>query len=77
MSSSASTTKPWMRPHESAGYERLRRLLHVWSLTVTATSRPGYYEELAVIQNRYRIDSPDQRSRSGLGGASGGHQTRP
>ena len=32
---------------EPAGYERLRNLLHVWSLTVIATNRPGYYEELA------------------------------
>ncbi len=33
--------------HDPAGYEQLRRLLHVWSLTVVAASQPGYYEELA------------------------------
>jgi hypothetical protein len=33
--------------HDQAGYHRLRRLLHVWSLTVVATGQPGYYTELA------------------------------
>jgi Family of unknown function (DUF6247) len=33
--------------HEPAGYQQLRRLLHVWSLTAVATGQPGYYEELA------------------------------
>src|SRR5713226_6474565 len=33
--------------HDPAGYEQLRRLLHLWSLTVVAASQPGYYEELA------------------------------
>jgi hypothetical protein len=33
--------------HDPAGYQQLRRLLHVWSLTAIATSQPGYYEELA------------------------------
>ena len=37
--------------HEPAGYERLRNLLHVWSLTVIATNRPGYYEELAAVRD--------------------------
>jgi hypothetical protein len=37
--------------HDPAGYERLRNLLHVWGLTVVATSRPGYYEELAAIRD--------------------------
>jgi hypothetical protein len=36
---------------EPAGYERLRNLLHVWSLTVIATNRPGYYEELAAVRD--------------------------
>jgi hypothetical protein len=33
--------------HDPAGYQRLRRLLHVWSLTAIAAGQPGYYEELA------------------------------
>lgn len=35
--------------HDPAGYERLRRMLHVWSLIVVAASQPGYYEELAAV----------------------------
>lgn len=33
--------------HDPAGYQQLRRLLHVWSLATIATAQPGYYEELA------------------------------
>jgi Family of unknown function (DUF6247) len=33
--------------HDPAGYQQLRRLLHVWSLTAIAAAQPGYYEELA------------------------------
>lgn len=33
--------------HDPAGYRRLPQLLDVWRLTVIATSRSGYYEELA------------------------------
>jgi hypothetical protein len=33
--------------YDPAGYQHLRRLLHVWSLITVATSQPGYYEELA------------------------------
>jgi hypothetical protein len=29
----------------------MQRLLHAWGLTVIATSRPGYYEELAAVQD--------------------------
>jgi Family of unknown function (DUF6247) len=36
--------------HDPAGYQQLRRLLHVWSLTAIATGQPGYYEELAAAQ---------------------------
>jgi hypothetical protein len=36
--------------HDPAGYDQLRRLLHVWSLAVIAASDPGYYEELAAIR---------------------------
>jgi hypothetical protein len=37
--------------HDPAGYGHLRQLLRVWSLTALATSQPGYYEELAAVQN--------------------------
>lgn len=36
--------------HDPAGYQQLRRLLHVWSLTVIAAGQPGYYEELAAAR---------------------------
>jgi Family of unknown function (DUF6247) len=36
--------------HDPAGYRHLQRLLHAWRLTVIATSRPGYYEELTAVQ---------------------------
>jgi hypothetical protein len=36
--------------HDPAGYQQLRRLLHVWSLTAIAAGQPGYYEELATAQ---------------------------
>jgi Family of unknown function (DUF6247) len=36
--------------HDPAGYQRLRRLLHVWSLTAVAAGQPGYYEELAAAR---------------------------
>jgi hypothetical protein len=29
----------------------LQRLLHAWRLTVIATSRAGYYEELDAVRN--------------------------
>lgn len=37
--------------HDPAGYRQLRRLLHAWRLTAIATSRAGYYEELAAVRN--------------------------
>jgi hypothetical protein len=37
--------------HDPAGYRRLQRLLHVWGLTVIATSRVGYYDELEAVQS--------------------------
>jgi hypothetical protein len=37
--------------HDPAGYRHLQRLLHVWRLTAIATSRPGYYEEVAAVRN--------------------------
>ena len=36
--------------HDPAGYQRLRRLLHVWSLTAVATGQSGYYEEIAAAR---------------------------
>ena len=37
--------------HDPAGYRRLQQLLHAWRLTVIATSRVGYYEEIKAVQN--------------------------
>jgi hypothetical protein len=37
--------------HDLASYRRLQRLLHVWRLTVIASGRPGYYEELDAVRN--------------------------
>ena len=36
--------------HDPAGYQQLRRLLHVWSLTAVAAREPGYYEELTAAR---------------------------
>jgi hypothetical protein len=36
--------------HDPAGYQQLRRLLHVWSLTAIAADQPGHYEELAAVR---------------------------
>jgi Family of unknown function (DUF6247) len=36
--------------HDPAGYRRLQQLLHAWRLTVIATGRPGYYEELTAVR---------------------------
>ena len=36
--------------HDPVGYQRLRLLLHVWSLTAVAAGRPGYYEEFAAVR---------------------------
>ena len=36
--------------HDPAGYEQLRRLLHLWSLAVVATNEPGYYDEIAAVR---------------------------
>ena len=37
--------------HDPAGYRRLQRLLRAWRLTVIATSRSGYYEELEAVRS--------------------------
>jgi hypothetical protein len=36
--------------HDPAGYEQLRRLLHVWSLAVVATNQPDYYDHIAAVR---------------------------
>jgi hypothetical protein len=36
--------------HDPVGYQQLRRLLHVWSLTAVAARQPGYYEELTAAR---------------------------
>lgn len=36
---------------DPAGYDELRRLLHVWSLTVVAANQPGYYEEIDSVRD--------------------------
>jgi hypothetical protein len=35
----------------AVGYRRLQRLLHTWRLTVIATSRAGYCEELEAVRS--------------------------
>jgi hypothetical protein len=37
--------------HDPAGYRQLQRLLHVWRLTVIATSWAGYCEELGAARS--------------------------
>jgi hypothetical protein len=44
--------------HDPAGYEKLRRLLHVWTLTLVATRQAGYYEELAAVQAGRAVTVP-------------------
>jgi Family of unknown function (DUF6247) len=56
--------------HDPAGYQSLRRLLHVWSLTVIAAGQPGYYEELAAAPRRNSHDSAGYRRDPGLGRTS-------
>ena len=52
--------------HDPAGYQHLRRLLNVWSLTAVAASQPGYYEELAAARAGNGHDSTGHRRDSGL-----------
>ena len=37
--------------HDPAGYDQLRRTLHIWSLATVAVNRDGYQEELAAVRN--------------------------
>lgn len=48
--------------HDPAGYRRLRQLLHVWRLTVIATSRAGYYEELEAMRRGTARTTPAEEA---------------
>jgi len=53
--------------HDRAGYQQLRRLLRVWSLTAIAAGQPGYYEELeAVCDGTATTDRAGHRRDTGL-----------
>ena len=56
--------------HDPAGYEQLRRMLHVWSLTVVAVSQPGYYGELAAVRDGTAPTVPVTEAIPRLGRAS-------
>ena len=45
-----------------AGYRRLQHLLHAWRLTVIATSRAGYYEELDAVRNGTAHTTPAEEA---------------
>lgn len=44
--------------HDPAGYEQLRRTLHVWSLAAVAVNRPGYREELTAVRDGTAVTTP-------------------
>jgi hypothetical protein len=48
--------------HDPAGYRRLRQLLHAWRLTVIATSRAGYYEELDAVRSGTAQTTPAEEA---------------
>ena len=48
--------------HDPAGYRRLQQLLHVWRLTVIATSQDGYYEELEAVRNGTARTTPAEEA---------------
>jgi hypothetical protein len=48
--------------HDPAGYRRLRRLLHAWRLTVIATNRAGYYQELEAVRNGTAHTTPAEEA---------------
>jgi hypothetical protein len=48
--------------HDPAGYRQLQRLLHAWRLTVIATSRPGYYEDLEAVRNGAAQTTPAEQA---------------
>jgi hypothetical protein len=48
--------------HDPAGYRRLRQFLHAWRLTVIATSRAGYYEELEAVRDGTARTTPAEEA---------------
>jgi hypothetical protein len=44
--------------HDPAGYEQLRRTLHVWSLATIAVNGDGYQEELAAVRDGTAVTTP-------------------
>ena len=48
--------------HDPAGYRRLQQLLHAWRLTVIATSRAGYYQELEAVRNGTAQTTPAEEA---------------
>jgi hypothetical protein len=48
--------------HDPAGYRRLRQMLHAWRLTVIATGRAGYYEELEAVRNGTAQTTPAEEA---------------
>jgi hypothetical protein len=48
--------------HDLAGYRRLQQLMHAWRLTVIATSRAGYYEELEAVRNGTAQTTPAEEA---------------
>ena len=56
--------------HDPAGYQRLRRILRVWSLTAIAAGQPCYYEELAAARAGTATTNTGHRRDRGLGRTS-------
>ena len=48
--------------HDPAGYRRLQQLLNAWHLTVIATGRAGYYEELEAVRNGIAQTTPAEEA---------------
>ncbi len=48
--------------HDPVGYRQLRQLLHAWRLTVIATSRAGYYEELEAVRSGTARTTPAEEA---------------
>jgi hypothetical protein len=48
--------------HDPSGYRRLQQLLHAWRLTVIATSRAGYYDELEAVRSGTAQTTPAQEA---------------
>ena len=57
--------------HDPAGYRQLQRLLHAGRLTAIATSRPGYYEEIAAVRSGTARARPAEEVYPRLAGAAG------